>query len=520
MKFSNSVKPLIIVMTFIGAGVQAQSFDVVINDGRVMDPETGYDQVANIGIKDGKIAKITTDNLEGKEAINAKGLVVAPGFIDTHSHVANIPFGQKLHLRDGVTTPLELEVGAYPVDMYYKNLEGRSMTNYGATVSPAGIREKIANPKYASDTGTLVNDLFDQYQQQHSHAGMHMTTFLPNSEQIQQINTLVEEGMKQGALGIGVPVGYMSKGTTSEETISWQKIASDYGVSTFLHGRFSSQKPATTGILGFQEMIASVGIYGGGLLIQHIHQQSLNETPKALAMVLDAQKAGLHVAAEVYPYFQGATVVGADYLVPDNYGTNMGRSYEDIIEVATMKPLTKARYEALMASDPSASVIFGGIAKQGMINALTHPAVHVGSDAMPLVVKSTGEMAVDFDTPYKGNQGHPRAAGTHAKVLRLVREENIMPLMTAVSKMSYMPAKYLQDNGVTSMAHKGRIQVNADADITIFDPSTVTDNSTMIEAGLPSTGIPYVLVNGTIIVKDSKVLKEVKPGQAVRNQSQ
>ena len=101
-------------------------------------------------------------------------------------------------------------------------------------------------------------------------------------------------------------------------------------------------------------------------------------------------------------------------------------------------------------------------------------------------------------------------------VLQMVREEKIMPLMLAVSKMTYMPSKFMQDNGIPQMAHKGRLQVGADADITIFDPDTVKQNATPANGALPSTGIPYVVVNGTIVVKDSKVLKDVYPGQAIR----
>jgi hypothetical protein len=103
------------------------------------------------------------------------------------------------------------------------------------------------------------------------------------------------------------------------------------------------------------------------------------------------------------------------------------------------------------------------------------------------------------------------------KVLRLVREKNLMPLMTAISKMTYMPAKFLEYNGVARMANKGRVQVNVDADLTLFDPKTVTDNSTLEKNGLPSTGIPYVVVNGTIVVENPKVLKGVYPGKPIRN---
>ncbi|WP_276388356.1 amidohydrolase family protein [Eudoraea chungangensis] len=490
-------------------------FDVVILNGRVMDPETNFDGIRNVGIKDGKIGLITEKEISGKESIDASGHVVSPGFIDFHTHASNIPFGQRLHLRDGVTTPLELEVGAYPLDAYYKRLEGKSYTNYGATIGLGGIREKVSNPDYNSTSGNLVTDLFNV--NEHSLATLGITTFQASPEQIEVIAQNVEEGINRGALGIGVPVGYMSTGATTDEMIDMQRLAGKYKLSTFLHGRFSSQKPPTSGIFGFQELLGPAGIYGGGIYIHHLHQQALNQTPEALKMIEDARASGTKIIAEIYPYYQGATIVGADYLVPENYGPNMGRSYEDIIEVATMKPLTKERYEELVKTNPAASVIFGGISEDGLMSAMADPTTIIGSDGMPLTISATGEMAVDFNIPFDGVQGHPRGAGSHAKVLRLVRENQLMPLMLAIEKMTIMQAKYLEENGVPAMARKGRLQIGKDADITIFDPATVKDNATMVKAGLPSTGIPYVLVNGTIAVKDSKVLENVHAGQPIRN---
>jgi N-acyl-D-glutamate deacylase/dihydroorotase len=194
----------------------------------------------------------------------------------------------------------------------------------------------------------------------------------------------------------------------------------------------------------------------------------------------------------------------------------MGRSYKDIIETATLKPLTKERYEELVKSNPGTSVMFYGATEQDMLKALAHPATTVGSDAFPMTVSKTGKMAVDWDLAYEDVQGHPRAAGTHSIVLRMVREKKLMPLMTAIAKMSYLPAKFLEENGVAQMANKGRIKVGADADITVFDPETVRDNSTIKQGALPATGIPYVIVMGTIVVKDSKVQKDVFPGKPVR----
>jgi N-acyl-D-glutamate deacylase/dihydroorotase len=162
------------------------------------------------------------------------------------------------------------------------------------------------------------------------------------------------------------------------------------------------------------------------------------------------------------------------------------------------------------------SIMFYGSTEEDLYAGLKHPTSVVGSDSFPLTVIKTGEMASHWDTPYEAVQGHPRQAGTSSLVLRLVREKKLMPLMTAISKMSYMIAVFLEDNGVAQMAYKGRIQEGTDADIVVFDPDTVTDNSTMQQAGLPATGIPHVLVNGTIVVQDSKVLKDVYPGKSVR----
>ncbi|GAM77728.1 dihydroorotase [Vibrio ishigakensis] len=492
------------------------AYDLVINNGRVMDPETGLDRVTNLAIENGQIVAITDDALSGDQVIEADGLVVAPGFIDTHSHVVAIPIMQKLHLRSGVTTPLALEVGAYPVADWYQRLEGRSQTNFGASVSAAGIRTKVLGGKYNTRTGTMINDIFDKNETEASGVTGVALHEIADREQIKKINQMVDDELKSGGIGIGVPVGYMSKAATTIETKEWQRLAGEYGVPTFLHGRFSSELPPTSGLLSIEEMLSAVGIYGGGLLVQHMHQQTLNETPEALKMLDDARAKGLKVAAEIYPYNYGATIAAADYLQPSNYQRNMGRDYSDIIETETMKPLTKERYEELLKTDPGASVMFYGATDEDLKKALAHESTIVGSDAFPLM-KADGMMAYSWKTSYEDLQGHPRAAGTQARVLKMVREDNLMPLMSAISKMSYMPAKFLEENGIEQMSKKGRIQVGADADITLFDPETVTDNSTLKQPGLPSTGIPYVVVNGTLVVKDSKVIEGVYPGKAIRN---
>jgi N-acyl-D-aspartate/D-glutamate deacylase len=269
-------------------------------------------------------------------------------------------------------------------------------------------------------------------------------------------------------------------------------------------------------MLGTDEQLAAVLAVGGGLIVQHMTAQCLDLTKYCQEMIDKAYASGHQVISEIYPYTYGATIAAADYLHPDNYQNNMGHTYSDIVEIATMTPLTKERYEYLVKNAPFTSVTFENATKETVAQALAHPTSLVGSDAFPYNAKSDGSIVYDWDTPYDAVNGHPRSAGTHALVLQMVREQNLMPLMLALSKMTYMPAKFLQDNGILQLAHKGRLQVGADADITVFDPATVKQNATPANGGLPSTGIPYVVVNGTIVVEDSKVLKDVFPGKPIR----
>ena len=151
---------LTITLLAILSPAVAQEYDLVILNGRVMDPETGFDEVRNVGVKNGKIAVITSDEIVGADTIDASNYVVSPGFVDGHVHTVDMPLGQKAALRDGVTTTLDLEVGVHPVDRWYAHLNGRSQTNYGASASAVGARVAVFNPGYNSETGGTGLDMF------------------------------------------------------------------------------------------------------------------------------------------------------------------------------------------------------------------------------------------------------------------------------------------------------------------------------------------------------------------------
>ena len=494
----------------------ALAYDLVILNGRVMDPETSFDAIRNVAVKDGKIVKITKEAIKGAETIDASGHVVAPGFVDGHLHVVDAPLGQKAALRDGVTSTLDLEVGAYPVDEWYDDLAGRSQSNYGAVVSVAAARTEVFKPGYKSTTGNMVTDLFTGV-----NIGADWVTRVPTDSERKKILEIIEQGLKRGALGVGPPAGYMTEGFTSQEMIGIQKLVGKYGRFSHVHTRFSSQAPPTTALLAFQEAIDPAVAHGGGVIIAHFTAQSLALTEAAIDYVDALRARGVPVILEVYPYNYGAAGngVSADYLKPANYQRNMGRSYKDIIDTKTGKPLDKSTYEKMVKDDPNHPVLFYNATEEDMLKGVGHPDVLIGCDCFPFTDPETGKMVTAWDTPWDKVNTHPRSVGAHAKVLRLTREKKTdLTLMQAISKMSYQYAKFLQDNGVAQMAFKGRIQEGADADITIFDPKTVTDNSSLKKGqnALPSTGIPYVVVNGTVMVKDSKVMKDVFPGRAIR----
>ena len=491
---------------------QSKQYDVVIINGRVMDPETGLDAARNVGVKDGKIAAITEQAIRGAETIDATGHVVAPGFIDGHCHGANDAYAVKCGIRDGKTTQLDLEFGAWPVDAWYERWEGRAQANYGASVGHLAIRDDVFS-SIVANTGNLVLEIWKSKGQ--------WSVRKASPADLKEILDRVKQGLKQGGLGVGTPVGYATSGLTSYELNQAWRLAGEYGLFATVHGRFSSMALPTEGILGTLEAIASATMFGAGLLVHHYHAQVLSAVEDVAKMVDQARERGVKVLLEMYPYTYGSSIMMADYLRPDNYNNNMGHSYGDITLVQTMQSLTKETYEKALEETPGATILFNHCTEQDMVKAMAWPSVCLGSDGVPYLDDKAshdaeGATTVPYDYPDEKALGHPRGAGAYAKVFRYVREQKVMPLMTAVAKSSYLLAKFMEDCGVPQMAFKGRIQVGADADITIFNPHTITDNATREHGALPSSGIPFVIINGVPVVKNSKIVEGVYPGKPIR----
>jgi len=494
-------------------GNTQESYDVVIQNGRVMDPETNFDAVRNVGIRDGRIVTITEDAIEGTDIIDASGHVVSPGFIDTHHHGAGNPWGVKASLRDGVTSPMDLELGTINVDAWYAEREGKWAANYGAAASHEFHRMRvldgmeISEPSDGTNFGHLRNASYDEND---------VPDWAVTRASLEQLNEMlagIDEELRAGALGIASTTGYMANGVTTLELFNVQKVAANYGRLYSSHVRLlGNSSPPTEATLGAFEEIANGVALNQPLILSHNNNFGWWEVEEHLQLLRDQ---GYNVWSEYYPYTCGSSTIGSEFIKPDNIGA-LGLDYTDMIDPRTGENMDREVYDRVVAEDPAYIIILCIPAREEWLPMwLEVPHMTVAGDQMP-PVDEAGE-ALSWDSPYEDYNGHPRTVGTHAKTLRLGREHGVS-LMQGISQNSYWAAKHLGDAGIEAMQVRGRMQEGMVADITIFNPETVTDNGTYLvgENGRPSTGIPYVLVNGVVMVRDSEVVEGVYPGQSIR----
>ena len=455
----------------------ADIYDVVISGGRVMDPESGLDAVRSVGIRDGKVAAISDGPLRGKQTMDARGLVVAPGFIDMHEH-GQEPRNYEFQAHDGVTTSLELEAGVADIDAFYAKRDGHALINYGASVGHIPVRMRVMHEADA---------LLPSGDAAHREA---------TPAEAQQITALINRGLQRGALAVGMGINY-TPGATHAEIMDVFKVAATHGASIHVHLRYNGLLEPTTGLAALQEVVADAAATGAPLHVVHITSMGMRETPRLLEVIHGAQKRGLDVTTEAYPYIAGSTGLQSAVFDP-GWQERMGITFHDLQWAKTGERLTPDTFEKYRKE--GGIVIIFAIPETAVRQAMADPIVMIASDGMPIT----------------GAKVHPRGQGTYSRVLgHYVREEKALDLMLALRKMTLMPAQRLEKRA-PMFASKGRIKIGADADITVFDPNTILDKATFEDPLQFSTGISYVFVNGVAVVKDGKTVEGVFPGRAAR----
>lgn len=442
-------------------------FEIVILGGHVIDPETGLDAVRHLGIRDGKIERISASLLTGEKIIDAEGLIVAPGFIDLHAH-AQDEASYRLMVRDGVTSALELEVGTGDVSHWYREREGGQVLNYGVSIGHIPVRMIVMDdPGEFLPSGTASSEP----------AG---------GEQIEEMAARLEEGLNQGAVAVGFGLAY-TPAASQEEFETMLRIAARHEASAHIHVHGGPE--------GATEAIEAAARTGTPLHIVHANSSGGAETVEFLRRIEEARRLAQDVTTEAYPYEAGMTSIQSAFF--DDWESWDEEQFGIHQWVDTGEWLNResfARYR-----EQGGNMIIHSRSEQMTRDAIAHPLTMIASDGF----------MVD-------GKGHPRTAGTYSKVLgQYVREEGLLTPMEALRKMTIEPARRLERR-TPAMAAKGRIQEGADADIVIFDLKTVRDRATYVEPTLPSEGILYVLVNGELVVENESLVAEARPGRPIR----
>jgi dihydroorotase len=293
---------------------------------------------------------------------------------------------------------------------------------------------------------------------------------------MRSINAAIRTGLDEGALGVGFGINY-TPAATPEEIEAMFRIAAERKVPAFVHTR-------AFGIAPIREAIVSAKKTGASLHIVHIGSSSIGDVPEVLKLIDDNRAAGMDLTTEVYPYTAASTLLESAMFNPGWQDNLRERLTTETFEKYRQQGGWVIRY---MMKDANVEM------------AIAHPGVMIASDGVPFV----------------DGKGHPRGAGTYARVLgHYSREKKLLPLMDALAKMTILPAKHLEGH-VPMMKNKGRIAIGADADLTVFDPVKVIDRATFEAPTTPSAGIPHVIVNGTFVVRDGELVKDARPGRAV-----
>ncbi|CAN5601435.1 amidohydrolase family protein [soil metagenome] len=445
-------------------------YDLVVSGGRLIDPESGFDDVAHVGVDGGFVTAVSREPLRGRRAIDARDRVVAPGFIDILSYEPN-SYGIWYKVADGVTTNLGMHgINARAADF---------LARFDAEGSPCHYGGAYDNPFMRGDGGLGVG-----------------TGEACSPAQIASLTDDLRQQLADGWIVVDVEPEY-TPGIAYDEIAALAAVAADAGVACFFHGRYSDDRPPGTNADTLGEILQVARDTGAGVHVQHLTSTGGTFTMERSLATLDAAVAeGLDVTACMYPYTFWATFLGSARFT-DGWQERFRVGYDDLEVVGTGERLTAANFEDYRSDN--VLVAAHAIPAADVVAGLRSPLVMLGSDAIL----------------EPGDRNHPRATGCFARTLgRFVRDQQVLSLSAALAKMTILPARRFGP-AVPAMARKGRLQRGADADICVFDPATVSDRSTLSDPARESVGIDWVVVAGQIVKDPDTIHRDVLPGRPI-----
>lgn len=450
----------------------SKAYDIVISNGRVINPETKLDRDGlNVAIHEGKIVLVTDQKLTGKKEIDATGLVVSPGFIDNLSYDPN-PVGVWNKIADGVTTNIAMHGGTTSPEKWYPYyVRNKTPVHFGASFFYTQARNQFKLSRYDTAKPAQTQSLVDQ----------------------------AEKALNNGALGISFSLEYVP-GVNDKEILPMMKLAKKYNVPVYFHARYSDMEEPGTNIDAINELIGYARASGAAVHIDHINSTGGTfSMTQSLQLVADAIAEGLNITSCIYPYDYWGTYLNSARF-DEGWQERFRISYEDLQIAGTKERLTSESFRKYQQQGKLA--VAYAIPKQDVIDSLKAPYVMIGSDAIL----------------EPGFNNHPRASGTFARTVGLyVREEGVISLSDAIAKMSLMPAQRLEKQA-PALQKKGRIAKGMDADIVVFDYNTISDKSTVEKPEVVSAGIKYVLINGQVALDEKGLNKDVRVGQPIMSE--
>lgn len=466
-----------------------------------MDPSTGLDQKAHVLVVAGKIKEIVPvgqdPSLDEAKAtpgrvLDASGFVVAPGFIDIHSHEGTdektFEKTMEVHLQDGVTTVIGGNCGGhlYPLTDLFTALDAMgSLTNYATYAGHVVLRYVVGI----------------------------MDPLVPATpEQIEQMEKLAKAEMEAGALGISYGIAYVP-GASYDEVLALGHVAAKAGGLTTAHGRAAGAIPEALDSL--EEMITLARETGAPHQYSHVGSMLAYGTnmETALARIAEVQSTeGLSINGDVYGYTAASTAMSAE-IFSEGVFERLDCTPQDM---EVMDNVVQNGIRLLSVGDRFDSAAqFHEIRNAmlaGQVNDVPLIAHIMNPEKVRLAMQSKYICICSDGSANEGPAGHPRVSGAFSRFLgKWVRDEGTTDLMTALEKTSTMAARIL------GLPGKGSLAPGSDADITIFNNDTIIDHADYGAHYLdPSTGISYVIVNGVIALVDGSPVPHVRAGRAIR----